>query len=291
MPDQARKVVLITGCSSGFGRLAALEFARAGWLVCASVRRPESLTALSGDPEFQSLAGAVSLRLMDVTDTDSVSGAVREFYRDRGRIDALVNNAGYGLMGAVEDLSIDELRRQFETNFFGAVRLIQAVMPVFREQKRGHIITVSSIAGLVGMPLSAGYCASKFALEGLCESLRFEAELYGIRVSNVHPGFFSTNFTTSSAKFGTGFNSESSPYPELNRYFLRRRNETGFSDPRAVAELLLELAEGRRAGYWNTIGSKVAEVFLFKRLFGVDLCQKIMRKLMKVPGPAGGGKV
>jgi len=191
--------VLITGCSTGFGRAAAVELTKRGHEVLATARKPEVLDDLDV---------AATLRL-DVDDEGSVRDAVAE----AGRIDALVNNAGFGAIGPVEKVPIDEGRRCMDTNFFGAVRMIQAVLPAMRERGEGTIVNVSSVAGRVGPPLDGFYAASKFAMEGLSESLHYEVSHFGIRVRLVEPGQFQTAFQANVARYGV----DEPPYDELQR--------------------------------------------------------------------------
>ncbi len=191
--------VLITGCSTGFGREAAIELARRGHQVVATARRPETLADLD-----------VSSRLaLDVDSDESVSEAVAQ----AGEIDALVNNAGWSAHGPIEKVPLPEVRRMFETNFFGAARMIQAIAPKMRARKRGVIVNVSSMAGRVAAPLMGFYAASKFALEGLSEALQFELGHFGIRVVVIEPGFVKSSFRANSARYGT----DDAPYDELQR--------------------------------------------------------------------------
>jgi NAD(P)-dependent dehydrogenase (short-subunit alcohol dehydrogenase family) len=191
--------VLITGCSTGFGRAAAVELTKRGHDVIATARRPDSIEDLD-----------VADRLaLDVTDDDSVKAAIAA----AGELDALVNNAGFGVVGPVEMLPIDEGRRSMETNFFGAVRMIQAVLPRMRERGSGTIVNVSSVAGRVAPPLDGFYAGTKFALEGLSEALHYEVQHFGVRVRIVEPGVFETGFQTNVSRYGT----DAPPYDELDR--------------------------------------------------------------------------
>ena len=191
--------VLITGCSSGFGRAAATELTKRGHDVVATARRCETLDDLD-----------VAARLaLDVDDAASVGAAVGA----AGPLDALVNNAGFGIVGPVESVSLDDARRCMDTNLFGADRLIQAVLPGLRARGGGTIVNVSSIAGRVGAPLSGYYSATKWALEGLSESLHFEVGHFGIRVRIVEPGAFETGFGARELRAGL----DGPPYDELER--------------------------------------------------------------------------
>ncbi|HEX2903007.1 MAG TPA: oxidoreductase [Jatrophihabitans sp.] len=174
------ETVLITGCSSGIGRAAALELQRAGCTVYASARRPDTLAELAS-------AGCRTVQL-DVDDEGSMAAAVAEI----GPIDVLVNNAGYGLYGPVEQVSLDEVRKQFETNVFGLVRLTQLVLPGMRQQGHGRIINLSSMGGRTTLPGGAFYHASKYAVEAISDALRLEVRPFGLYVSLIEPGIVRT---------------------------------------------------------------------------------------------------
>jgi NAD(P)-dependent dehydrogenase (short-subunit alcohol dehydrogenase family) len=177
---------LVTGCSSGIGRATAERLARGGWTVYASARRLESIAGLEA-------AGCRLLRL-DVTDEDSMRGAVEEIERAEGALGVLVNNAGYSLSGAVESVAIEDARRQFETNLFGPARLTQLVLPGMRRQGWGRIVNVSSMGGRLTFPGGGWYHASKHALEALSDALRFEVQGFGIHVVVIEPGLIRTDF-------------------------------------------------------------------------------------------------
>jgi len=189
MPDPGR-VAIVTGASTGIGRATALLLARDGWRVFATVRSADAEAALRGEASGLPL----DVLRLDVADPTAVRDAVADVLRRAGRIDALVNNAGYALVGAMEDLGIDRLRRQFEVNVFGAMEMARQVLPGMRARRSGRIVNVSSLAGRVSVPLMGGYCASKFALEALSDALRVEARPFGIRVSIVEPGPVVTEF-------------------------------------------------------------------------------------------------
>jgi NAD(P)-dependent dehydrogenase (short-subunit alcohol dehydrogenase family) len=182
-----RKVVLITGASSGIGQACAEHLARSGWRVFGTGR---------GAPPAVQAGAAFEMVTMDVDDENSVGQAVQSVMAKAGRLDAVVNNAGIASMGAVEDTSIEEAKAQLETNFFGVLRVCRATLPALRKQGGGHVINISSLAGIIGLPFSGLYSASKFALEGVSESLRMESRAFGIHVVLVEPGDFRTNITT-----------------------------------------------------------------------------------------------
>ena len=238
--DKAMAVILITGCSSGFGQLAALEFARKGDTVYASMRN----TAKAGPLEQARDADKLSIHVvqLDVTDGDSVSKAVKQVIDAEGRIDVLVNNAGIGANGPIEETDVDEAKEIFETNFFGALRVTQTVLPQMREQKSGTIVNVSSLAGRVAPPFDGIYAASKYALEAASEALYYEVHPFGIRVLLIEPGGFETNIGDN-RRIPRRF-TEGSPYVELHQRFEQAmtRLPTGGerADPQVVAEAIYQ---------------------------------------------------
>lgn len=201
------KAILVTGCSSGIGRATAERLARSGWTVYATVRRPESLTRLTD-------AGCTTLAL-DVTDDGSMVSAVERIEADHGAVGILVNNAGYGEYGPVEEVAGDRARRQFETNVFGPARLAQLVLPAMRRQGWGRIVNLSSMGGRLTFPGGGWYHASKYALESLSDALRFEVRPFGVRVVVVEPGFIRTSFGDTAGSTGGESIAPDSPYAPL----------------------------------------------------------------------------
>jgi NAD(P)-dependent dehydrogenase (short-subunit alcohol dehydrogenase family) len=185
MPEPS-KAVLITGCSSGIGHATALRLARSGWPVYATARRPQELGELAE-------AGCTTLAL-DVTDEDSMRAAVEQVERDTGAVGVLVNNAGYSQSGAIETVPLAAARRQFETNVFGLLRLIQLALPGMRAQRWGKIVNVGSMGGRLTFPGGGLYHASKHALEAISDALRFEVRGFGIDVILLEPGLITTDF-------------------------------------------------------------------------------------------------
>jgi len=213
MTRDERKVVLVTGASSGFGQAIAAELQSRGHRVFGTSRRP-----------LASAAAGYSLVTMDVDDEASVAAGVAEVLHQAGRIDALVNNAGFGFAGAIEETSVAEARRQFETNFFGMHRACRAVLPQMREHRSGRIVNMSSLGGLVSVPFQAMYCASKFAVEAYTEALRMEVRPFGIQVAMVEPGDFATRFTEN-RRMTAAASSPLSPYAERCATAVRRMGE------------------------------------------------------------------
>jgi len=181
------KVILITGASSGIGRETAKLFQTKNWKVAATMRVPEN------SADLQKIADIECFRL-DVTDVDSIKTAIAGTLERFGRIDAVVNNAGYGLVGAFEAATEEQIEKQFQTNVFGLMNVCREILPIFRKQKRGTIVNVASVGGRITFPLYSLYHATKWAVEGFSESLQYEVEQFGIRVKIIEPGPIKTDF-------------------------------------------------------------------------------------------------
>jgi NAD(P)-dependent dehydrogenase (short-subunit alcohol dehydrogenase family) len=222
--------VLITGCSTGFGRATAVELTKRGHEVLATARRPETIDDLDVTEKLR----------LDVDDEASVADAVQ----GAGRIDALVNNAGFGITGPVEHVPLPEFRRMFETNVIGAVRMIQAVLPQMRERGAGTIVNVTSLAGLVTPPTGGAYSATKHALEAVSEALHYEVGHFGVRVAIVEPGFFETDFQGKEPRFGL----DDPPYDELDRQwqqaFGKLQGDAPSPGAEIVAQVIADAVEG-----------------------------------------------
>ena len=222
--------VLITGCSTGFGRATTIELTKRGHEVIATARRPETL---------HDLDCAATLAL-DVDDDASVAAAIDA----AGRVDVLVNNAGFGVAGPIESVPIAEVRRMFETNVLGACRMIQGVLPQMRERGDGVIVNVTSLAGRAVGPTGGYYAGTKHALEAISESLHYEVGHFGIRVAIVEPGFFATDFQGKEPRHGL----DEPPYDELDRQWstsmerLRGGGEAPGAEP--VAQVIADAVEG-----------------------------------------------
>ena len=185
------KAVLITGCSTGIGRATAERLARRGWPVYATARRLESIAELEGE--------GCRILALDVTDEDSMQAAVRTVEEEQGAVGVLVNNAGYSQSGAVETIPPAELRRQFETNVFGLVRMCQLVLPGMRRQHYGRIVNISSMGGRLTFPGGGAYHATKYSVEALSDVLRFEVSGFGVDVTVIEPGLIRTEFGETAA--------------------------------------------------------------------------------------------
>ena len=269
------KSVLITGASSGIGRVSALYLAKKGYRVAATSRSLGRLDALRREAED---SGGIYCVELDVDSDRSVSEATASVIEAFGRIDVLVNNAGYGLWGPVESFSMEELQSQFETNFFGAFRMIRAILPSMTAAGSGTIINVSSVEGRIVTPFSGGYAASKFALEGLSEAMRYELWPQGIRVAVVEPGLFATGFHDSQVEAADA-ESPALPYgPAIARYRERRGKYDRFAkDPVRVARVIHRIIRSRRprfrypVGAEATIGVRAAQLMperLYQALLG-----------------------
>jgi len=206
------KVAVVTGSSSGIGLVTALDLARKGYFTYATVRNPAKAGEVTEAAKKEKLPIAVVQ--LDVTDDSSVRRAVEQILKEKGRIDLLVNNAGYGLGGAFEDSSIEEIKALYETNVFGLIRTTLAVLPAMRKQKSGTIVNVSSAAGRIGYPGASAYVSSKHAVEGLSEAMAYELEPFGIRVIVVEPGVIRTNFGAGMV-FAKKAQDPKSPYSQM----------------------------------------------------------------------------
>jgi len=226
-----QKVVFITGISSGFGKCTAELLVQKGYVVYGTSRK---------EVEFDS---RINVLKADITDVDSVKAAVETVIQKEGRIDVLINNAGMGISGPIETALTDDIRLQMRTNFMGAVNVIQAVLPAMRKQQSGTIINISSIGGLMGLPFQGFYAASKFAIEGMSESLRMELKPFHIKVVVIRPGDFTTSFT-SNRKIDGNLN-ENNPYEPQFRKSLSiiEADEKGGMKPEFFARELARIIE------------------------------------------------
>src|SRR5919106_2638905 len=215
-----KPVAVVTGSSSGIGYETSLLMARNGFFTYATMRSTDKSNKIIDLIRNEKLPLEV-LRL-DVTDDKSVKEAIERIANEQGRIDVLVNNAGYALLGPLEELSIQEFKEQFETNVFGVVRVTKEILPIMRRQLHGTIVDISSIAGKIGFPLTSAYVSSKFALEGLSESIAYEIEQFGIKIILIEPGVIKTNFNNN-IKVGKRVTiTSNSPYGEMTQKRISR---------------------------------------------------------------------
>jgi len=247
MKSGQQQIAVVTGSSSGIGLETSFLLAKKGIYTYATMRNQSKLEEIRAYARKDGLP--LDSLYLDVTDGKSISEAVNKIVSEKGGIDILVNNAGYALLGPLELLHLDEIKEVFETNFFGIIRLVQHILPVMRKQKYGRIINISSLAGRIGLPLSVAYVSSKFALEGLTESLRYEVQDFGIHVILIEPGVIKTNFLNS-MKVGKNVimlendKNDHSEYREMIRKRVsafKPRFEKGLF-PNSVAETVLQAA-------------------------------------------------
>lgn len=279
MPD---KIAVITGASSGFGLLTTVELARAGFRVVATMRDLGRREKLATAAATASVAGNIDVRALDVTQFERIAECVDGVVRDYGRVDVLVNNAGFAVAGFIEDVTLDELRMQFETNFFGAVAMSKAVLPVMRKQGSGHIIQISSIIGLQGSLSLSSYSASKHAVEGWSESLRLEAKPLGIKVVLVEPGSFATNIWTRGAVMAQEAVKESSPNYQRSLRMRSAVQKLPKADPITVAKLIVEIAQDPNPKLRYLVGRDAKMQLAFKRILPWKTYEKMIANFLKI---------
>jgi NAD(P)-dependent dehydrogenase (short-subunit alcohol dehydrogenase family) len=261
MPENSHKTVLITGASSGIGEAAALHLAELGYTVYAGARRLERMSDL--------VDRGIRTKTVDVTDDASMTALVEAIIAETGRIDVLVNNAGYGLYGALEDVPIEEARRQFDVNLFGLARLTQLVLPQMRQQHDGYIVNVSSMGGKIWEPLGSWYHASKFAVEGLSDSLRVEVAEFGIKVVIVQPGTIRSEWSGIAAD-QLEASSASTPYARQAKLVgagLRGVDQMRLaSGPEVVAEAIARAVQSPRPRTRYVVGGGARGILLAERI-------------------------
>ena len=277
-----QKVVIVTGSSSGIGYATSLLLARKGFYTYASALNIDKSASL------QSIAGAERLPLkliqLDVTDDSSVKDAVEKIILEKGRIDVLVNSAGYGLFGAFEDLSMDEIKAQFETNFFGVIRVTQQVLPIMRNLQNGggSIVNVSSINGLVPFPVISAYVGTKFALEGLSESMSYELEPFGIKVISIEPGAIGSNFMKGSVLSKRALDPES-PYSEFVqkvRVKISSDHENA-TQPEEVAKTIVQAILTEKPEFRYVVGSDALNLLEARKNMPYSEFQKMIIQNVK----------
>jgi len=247
------KVVLITGATSGMGKLTAETLAKADYIVYAGTRDENSSTCRDNLKEIY----------IDVTKTDSINNAVSTIIKNEGKIDVLVNNAGYGLLATVEDGTDEEIFNQFDVNVFGLLKVTRAVLPHMRKSKSGVIINISSFLGKMGLPLLTHYNASKYAVEGIVDSLRFEMNPFNVRVHSIQAGLFGTNFVSKGLVANAQTTSEDSPYKDLVAHFVpivaKAINEGPSPEP--IADAVKNIIEDVNSDIFVPVGGE-AETFV-----------------------------
>lgn len=279
MPE---KIALVTGASSGFGLLTSIELAKAGFRVVATMRDLGRREHLDKAAAAGGLTPKLDIRELDVTRFDTIQPFVDGVVRDYDRLDALINNAGFAVAGFAEDIRLDELRLQFETNFFGAVAMTKAVLPAMRRQRSGHIIQVSSISGLHGSVTVSSYSASKHALEGWSESLRMEVNSLGIKVVLVEPGAFQTGIWTRGARMGEESTKQTSPNIERSLRMRERLRELPKADPIVVARLIVTIAQDPNPKLRYLVGRDAKIQLAMKRLLPWKWHEKIVANFLRI---------
>jgi len=264
---QEPKVALVTGRSSGIGFETAILLARSGYHTYASMRNIKKSKKITDMADKKNLS--LQFVELDVNNDNSVKDAIDKIVREKNRIDVLVNNAGYGLFGSLEDMSLEEIKSQFETNFFGVIRVIQNSLPIMRKQQGGgFIVNISSVGGRMSVPVLSAYNSTKFALEGMSESLSYELEPFGIRVVIIEPGFIRTNIMNSSI-LSKKSQVPNSPYFSLTqkvaKHFNSMVNDPSSTHPEEVAKTILKAitSESRQLRY--TVGDDADSIIQAKK--------------------------
>jgi short-subunit dehydrogenase len=267
---QRTPVVLVSGVSSGIGKAVASALAAKGFDVFGTSRNPQGIEPIPG----------VELVQLDVTDDGSVAGAVSAVMQRAGRIDVLVNNAGFGVFGAAEESSISQAQQIFDTNFFGLVRVTRAVLPYLRAQGSGRIINIGSVLGFLPAPYGALYAASKHAVEGYSESLDHETREFGVRVTVVEPGYTNTSFEANAADADSPIDS----YVTIRSHVQRVLTEAVHAgdDPAVVAEVVLKAATSRTPKLRYPAGSLARRLSLLKKFAPATLLDRGIRKANKL---------
>jgi short-subunit dehydrogenase len=271
------KVAVITGSSSGIGFETSVLLAKNGFHTYTTARNPEKLQVLKDIARDNGLF--IQTMQLDVTSDRSVNDAVSRILFDSKRIDVVVNNAGYALVGALEDSSMDEIKAQFETNLFGAIRVMQAVLPTMRNQRSGKIVNLSSMGGRIAIPFDSSYHGTKFAVEGLSESLQYEVEQFGIKIVLIEPGAIKSNFFNN-LKIASNAQRPDSPYTQM-----MQKLNAGFSSivenappPMEVARVILKAVMSEEPELRYTVGDDAAAMIQAKRSMSDAEFGKLMNK-------------
>lgn len=274
------QVALITGCSSGIGYETALMLARNGYHTFATMRNVKKSNSILKTSEEENLP--LKVLELDVNDVRSIERAISQVKNEAKRIDILINNAGYGLVGFFEDLSLDEIRNQFETNFFGVLNITKKVIPIMRSQKSGTIINISSGAGQVGFPGISAYVSTKFAVEGFSESLTYELSPFGIKVIIIEPGVIKTNFfnnctiSEQSAKNGSPY---SSSVDKLQKDIDMMQEHA--TSPTEVAKMILQVLRTDEPKQRYIVGNDVAMILEAKKnLSDIEFKKMMMQNII-----------
>ncbi|PGM96085.1 short-chain dehydrogenase [Bacillus cereus] len=277
-----KKIAVITGASSGFGLLTTLELAKKDYLVIATMRNLEKQVVLISQAAKLNLQQNIKVQQLDVTDQSSIHN-FQLFLKEINRVDLLINNAGYANGGFVEEIPVEEYRKQFETNLFGAISITQLVLPYMREQKSGKIINISSISGQVGFPGLSPYVSSKYALEGWSESLRLEVKPFGVDVALIEPGSYNTNIWEVGKQLAENQSDTTSPYKEYMdkiQKHINNGNDT-LGNPIDVANKIVEIAEAKRTNLRYPIGKGVKFMIFAKKILPWRLWEFLVLRSFK----------
>lgn len=277
--QEEHSVAVVTGSSSGIGFETSLLLARSGFHTYATMRninRSEPLLDIAKKDNIP-----LEVIPLDVNNDNLVKEAIDRIIQKFERIDVVVNNAGYGLIGALEDIPMEDIKAHFETNLFGAIRVMQAVLPIMRKQRNGTIVNVSSMGGRIAFPLSSTYSGSKFALEGITESLSYEVAQFGIRVILIEPSVVKTNFANNLKKIAKTMNTVSSPYAKLVQ--VREANRKSMVESRSitpdeVAKIILKAVTSNNPDLRYVVGNDAAGLLESKNNMGDSEFRKFMMK-------------
>lgn len=277
-----KQVVLITGANSGFGQLMALEFAKADYTVLASMRDQNKSRQLIDTATKMGVISKIEIISLDITSNQSVENLKLKL-QEVGQVDLLINNAGYAGAGFSEEIPIEEYELQMDTNFYGAIRVTQCVVPFMRKQGKGMIINMSSISGEIGFPGLSPYVSSKFALEGWSEALRLELSPFSIPVVLVEPGSFQTNIWTTGKRVTVRSTMASSPYfsymNRLNTYLHKNRKKDG--DPIDVAKKVVAIARKKHPRLRYIVGKGTKTTIVLKHIMPWKWWEKIVLFILK----------
>jgi NAD(P)-dependent dehydrogenase (short-subunit alcohol dehydrogenase family) len=276
-----QKVAIVTGSSSGIGYATSLMLARKGFYTYASARNIDKSASLGSIANTERLP--LKLIQLDVTDDSSIKAALEKIVLEKGRIDVLVNNAGYGLFGAFEDLTLDEIKAQFETNFFGVIRVTQHVLPTMRTQGGGGVIVnVSSINGRVAFPVISAYVSTKFATEGLSESIAYELGPFGIKVILIEPGAIGSNFMKGSVLPKRALDPQS-PYSELVKKVSAKisSDHENATQPEEVAKAIVDAISTERPEFRYVVGNDAVSLSEARKNMSFSEFQKMITQNIK----------
>ncbi len=276
-----QEIAIVTGSSSGIGLATSLLLARNGFYTFATMRNLDRSKNIMDTAKKEELP--LQVTKLDVNDDKSVRGAIDKIVVEKKRIDVLVNNAGYGLIGCLEDLSIEEVKAQLETNLFGTIRVTQAVLPTMRKQKQGMIVNISSVAGRIGYPAMPAYITSKFALRGLSEAMRYELASFGIKVVIIEPGVVRTSFMNSSVTAKKALD-PNSPYAQLTQKVgagLKFLLENG-TQPEEVAKVILKAVTSDEPQPSYLVGNDAVMLIEAKRNMSDAEFENFMKKELGV---------